>query len=143
MFIFLVLRKNSSKIETLGLFGDTASNFTRSAFARRRSFSLSYEKILQKSRFLGLCRNARSNFTRSTFVRRRSFSFPYEKILQKSRFWVFAVMLGQMSLGVPTVRCHSFSDRATKCITRFTFNTNFNLCHSSGWRANLYKTRIV
>ena len=29
-FIFLVLRKNPSKIETLGLFGDTASNFTRS-----------------------------------------------------------------------------------------------------------------
>ena len=50
MFIFLVLRKNPSKIETLGLFGDTASNFTRSTFVRRRSFSLSYEKILQKSR---------------------------------------------------------------------------------------------
>ena len=134
---------------------------------RRRSFSLSYEKILQKSRFLGLCRNARSNFTRSTFVRRRSFSLSYEKILQKSRFWdfsvilrqislgvhshavvhfpcltkksfknrdfwVFAVTLGQMSLGVPTVRHRSFSDRATKCVTRFTFNTNFNLCHSSG-----------
>ena len=49
--IFLVLRKNPSKIETLGLFGDTASNFTRSTFARCHSFSLSYEKILQKSRF--------------------------------------------------------------------------------------------
>ena len=65
-FIFLVLRKNPSKIEILGLFGDTASNFTRSTVARCRSFSLSYEKILQKSRFLGLCRNARSNVTRST-----------------------------------------------------------------------------
>ena len=65
-FIFLVLRKNPSKIETLGLFGDTASNITRSTFVRRRSFSLSYEKILQKSRFLGLCRNVRSNFARST-----------------------------------------------------------------------------
>ena len=97
LFIFLVLRKNPSKIESLGLFGDTASNFTRSTFVRRRLFSLSYEKILQKSRFLGLCRNARSNITRSTFA-----------------------------------RCCSFSDRATKCVTRFTFNTIFNLCHSSG-----------
>ena len=50
-FIFLVLRKNPSKIETLGLFGYTATNITRSTFVRRRSFSLSYEKILQKSRF--------------------------------------------------------------------------------------------
>ena len=50
-FIFLVLRKNPSKIEILGLFRDTASNFIRSTFARRRLFSLSYEKILQKSRF--------------------------------------------------------------------------------------------
>ena len=50
-FIFLVLRKNPSKIEILGLFGDTATNFARSTFVRRRSFSLSYEKVLQKSRF--------------------------------------------------------------------------------------------
>ena len=50
-FIFLVLRKNPSKIEILGLFGDTATNITRSTFACCRSFSLSYEKILQKSRF--------------------------------------------------------------------------------------------
>ena len=49
-FIFLVLRKNPSKIEILGLFGDTASNISRSTFVRCRSFSLSYEKILQKSR---------------------------------------------------------------------------------------------
>ncbi len=49
-FIFLVLRKNPAKIEILRLFGDTASNFARSTFVRRRSFSLSYEKILQKSR---------------------------------------------------------------------------------------------
>ena len=76
---------------------------------RRRSFSLSYEKILQKSRFLGLCRNARSNVTRSTFVRRRSFSLSYEKILQKSRFWDFSAILRQISLGVPTVRRRSFS----------------------------------
>ncbi len=144
---------------------------------RHRLFSLSYEKILQKSRFLGLCRNARSNFTRSTFVRRRLFSLSYEKILQKSRLWVFSEILRQISLGVHSYAvvhfpcltknpskiellglfgdtasnftrstfacCRSFSDRATKCVTRFTFNTNFNLCHSSGWRANLYKTRIV
>ena len=61
-FIFLVLRKNPSKIEILGLFIDTASNFARSTFVRHRSFS----------------------------------------------------------------------DRATKCVTRFTFNTNFNLCHLRG-----------
>jgi hypothetical protein len=166
-FIFLVLRKNPSKIETLDLCRNARSNVTRSTFARRRSFSLSYEKILQKSRFwvfsvilqqmslgvhsyavvhfpcltkksfknrdfLGLCRNARSNFARSTFARCCSFSLPYEKILQKSRLWVFSEILRQISLGVPTVRRRSFSDRATKCVTRFTFNTNFNLCHSSG-----------
>ena len=50
-FIFLVLRKNPSKIEILGLCRNARSNFTRSTFVRRRSFSLSYEKILQKSRF--------------------------------------------------------------------------------------------
>ena len=48
---FPCLTKKSSKNRDLGLFGDTATNITRSAFARRRSFSLSYEKILQKSRF--------------------------------------------------------------------------------------------
>ena len=87
-FIFLVLRKNSSKIEILGLFGDTASNITRSTFVRRRSFSLSYEKNPSKIETLGLFGDTASNVTRSTFVRRRS-----------------------------------FSDRAIKCVTRFTFNT--------------------
>ena len=80
---------------------------------RRRSFSLSYEKILQKSRFLGLCRNARSNVTRSTFVRRRSFSLSYEKILQKSRLWVFSVILRQISLGV-----HSYAVVHFPCLTK-------------------------
>ena len=80
---------------------------------RRRSFSLSYEKILQKSRFLGLCRNARSNVTRSTFVRRRSFSLSYEKTLQKSRLWVFSVILRQISLGV-----HSYAVVHFPCLTK-------------------------
>ena len=83
---------------------------------RRRLFSLSYEKILQKSRFLGLCRNARPNFARSTFVRRRSFSLSYEKILQKSRLWVFSVILRQISLGV-----HSHAVIHFPCLTKKSF----------------------
>ena len=50
-FIFLVLRKSPSKIEILGLCRNARLNVTRSTFVRRRSFSLSYEKILQKLRF--------------------------------------------------------------------------------------------
>ena len=80
---------------------------------RHRLFSLSYEKILQKSRFLGLCRNARSNVTRSTFVRRRSFSLSYEKILQKSNFWDFSVIQRQISLGV-----HSYAVVHFPCLTK-------------------------
>ena len=83
---------------------------------RHRLFSLSYEKILQKSRFLGLCRNARSNFTRSTFVHRRLFSLSYEKILQKSRFWVFSVIQRQISLGV-----HSYAVVHFPCLTKKSF----------------------
>ena len=83
---------------------------------RHRLFSLSYEKILQKSRFLGLCRNARSNVTRSTFVRCRSFSLSYEKILQKSRLWVFSVILRQISLGV-----HSYAVVYFPCLTKKSF----------------------
>ena len=88
---------------------------------RRRSFSLSYEKILQKSRFLGLCRNARSNVTRSTFARCCSFSLSYEKILQKSRLWVFSVILRQISLGVPTVRHRLFSLSYEKILQKSRF----------------------
>ena len=99
-FIFLVLRKNPSKIEILGLFGDAASNFTRSTFVRRRSFSLSYEKILQKSRFWDFSAILRQISLGVPTVRRRSFSLSYEKILQKSRLWVFSVILRQISLGV-------------------------------------------
>ena len=106
--VFLVLRKNPSKIETLGLFGDTASNFARSTDSTPSLIFLVLRKNPSKIEILGLFRDTASNFTRSTFARHRS-----------------------------------FSDRATKYLTRFTFNTNFNLCHSSGWRANLYKTRIV
>ena len=99
-FIFLVLRKNPSKIEILGLFGDTATNFTRSTFVRRRLFSLSYEKILQKSRLWVFSVILRQISLGVPTVRHRLFSLSYEKILQKSRFWAFAVMLGQISLGV-------------------------------------------
>ena len=103
---------------------------------RRRLFSLSYEKILQKSRFLGLCRNARSNFTRSTFARCHSFSLSYEKILQKSRFWVFSEILRQISLGVPTVRRRSFSLSYEKILQKSRFlglsrNTASNFARST------------
>ena len=99
-FIFFVLRKNPSKIETLGLFGDTASNFARSTFVRRRSFSLSYEKILQKSRLWVFPVILRQISLGVPTVRRRLFSLSYEKILQKLRFWDFSVILRQISLGV-------------------------------------------
>ena len=131
-FIFLVLRKNPSKIETLGLCRNARSNFARSADSTPSFIFLVLRKNPSKIEILGLFGDTASNFTRSTFVRCCSFSLSYEKILQKSRLWVFSVILRQISLGVPTVRRHSFSDRATKCVTRFTFNTNFKLCHSSG-----------
>ena len=95
--IFLVLRKNPSKIEILGLFGDTASNFARSTDSTPSFIFLALRKNPSKIETLGLFGDAATNITRSTFA-----------------------------------RCRSFSDRATKCVTRFTFNTNFNLCHSSG-----------
>ena len=131
-FIFLVLRKNPSKIESLGLFGDTATNFARSTFRTPSLIFLVLRKNSSKIEILGLFGDTATNVTRSTFVRCRSFSLSCEKILQKSRVWDFSVILRQISLGVPTVRRHSFSDRATKCVTRFTFKTNFKLCHSSG-----------
>ena len=114
--IFLVLRKNSSKIEILGLFVDTASNITRSADSTLSFIFLVLRKNPSKIESLGLCRNARLNITRNTFVRRRLFSLSYEKILQKSRFWVFAVMLGQMSLGV-----HSHTVVHFPCLTKKSF----------------------
>ena len=176
-FIFLVLRKNPSKIEILGLFGDAASNFTRSTFVRRRSFSLSYEKILQKSRFwvfsemlrqisLGVHSYAVVHFpclTKKSFKNRDFGSFrrccvKFHSEYIRTLLFIFLVLRKNPSkietLGLfrdtasnfarsTFVRRRLFSDRATKCVTHFTFNTNFNLCHSSGWRANLYKTRIV
>ena len=114
--IFLVLRKNSSKIEILGLFVDTASNITRSADSTLSFIFLVLRKNPSKIESLGLCRNARLNITRNTFVRRRLFSLSYEKILQKSRVWVFAVMLGQMSLGV-----HSHTVVHFPCLTKKSF----------------------
>ena len=70
----------------MGLFRNTASNFTRSTFVRRRSFSLSYEKILQKSRFWVFSLIQRQISLGVPTVRHRLFSLSYEKILQKSRF---------------------------------------------------------
>ena len=82
---FPCLTKKSSKNRDLGLFGDTASNITRSTFARCCSFSLSYEKILQKSRFWVFSEMLRQISLGVPTVRRCSFSLSYEKILQKSR----------------------------------------------------------
>ena len=149
---FPCLTKKSFKNRDFWVFAVTLGQMSLGVpTVRCRLFSLSYEKILQKSRFLGLCRNARSNVTRSTdstlsfiflvlrknpskieslglcrnarlnitrntFVRRRLFSLSYEKILQKSRFWVFAVMLGQMSLGV-----HSHTVVHFPCLTKKSF----------------------
>ena len=99
-FIFLVLRKNPSKIETLGLFGDAATNITRSTFARCRSFSLSYEKILQKSRFGSFrryCVKFHSEYRQYAVV---YFPCLTKKSFKNRDFWVFAVTLGQISLGV-------------------------------------------
>ncbi len=93
----LSYEKILQKSRFLGLFGDTASNITRSADSTPSFIFLVLRKNPSKIEILGLCRNARSNVTRSTFA-----------------------------------CCRLFSDRATKCVTRFTFNTNFNLCHSSG-----------
>ena len=76
---------------------------------RHRLFSLSYEKILQKSRFLGLCRNARSNVTRSTFARRRSFSLPYEKNPSKIEILGLFVDTATNITRSTFARCCSFS----------------------------------
>ena len=115
-FIFLVLRKNPSKIEILGIFGDTAINFTRSTDSTPSFIFLVLRKNPSKIETLGLFGNTASNFTRSTFVRRRSFSLSYEKILQKSRFWDFSVILRQMSLGV-----HSYAVVHFPCLTKKSF----------------------
>ena len=88
---------------------------------RRRLFSLSYEKILQKSRFLGLCRNARPNFARSTFVRCRSFSLSYEKILQKSRFLGLFGDTASNFTRSTFARCHSFSLSYEKILQKSRF----------------------
>ena len=85
------------------------SNVTRSTFARCCLFSLSYEKILQKSRLWVF-----SEILRQISLGVHSYAvvhFPCltKKSFKNRDFWVFAVTLGQMSLGVPTVRCRSFS----------------------------------
>ena len=96
----LSYEKILQKSRFLGLFGDTVSNFARSTDSTPSFIFLVLRKNPSKIETLGLSRNTASNFARSTFVRRCSFSLSYEKILQKSRFWVFAVTLGQISLGV-------------------------------------------
>ena len=99
-FIFLVLRKSPSKIEILGLCRNARLNVTRSTFARCHSFSLSYEKILQKSRFwafavtlgqmsLGVHSHAVVHFPCLT-----------KKFFKNRDFWVFSEILRQISLGV-------------------------------------------
>ncbi len=85
-FIFLVLRKSPSKIEILGLCRNARLNVTRSTFVRRRSFSLSYEKVLQKSRFWGLFGDTATNITRSTFARCRLFSDRATKCVTRFTF---------------------------------------------------------
>ena len=120
-FIFLVLRKNPSKIEILGLFGDTASNFTRSIFVRRRLFSLSYEKILQKSRlwvFYVIQRQISIGVHSYAVVH---FPCLTKKFFKNRDFWVFLLTLRQISLGVPTVRCRSFSLSYEKILQKSSF----------------------
>ena len=65
-FIFLVLRKNPSKIEILGLFGDTASNFTRSTDSMPSLIFLVLRKKPSKIETLGLFGDTASNFAWST-----------------------------------------------------------------------------
>ncbi len=130
-FIFLVLRKNSSKIEILGLFVDTASNFTRNIFVRRRLFSLSYEKILQKSRLWVFY-----VIQRQISIGVHSYAVVHFPCLTKKSFknrdlGLFGNTASNFARST-FARRRSFSDGATKCVTCFTFNTNFNLCHSSG-----------
>ena len=120
-FIFLVLRKNSSKIEILRLFVDTATNITRSTFVRHRLFSLSYEKSLQKSRLWVF-----SVIQRQISLGVHSYAvvhFPCltKKSFKNRDFRVFAVTLGQISLGVPTVRRCSFSLSYEKILQKSSF----------------------
>ena len=113
---FPCLTKKSFKNRDFGSFRRYCDKY-HSEYIRMLSFIfLVLRKSPSKIEILGLCRNARSNVTRSTFVRRRSFSLSYEKVLQKSRFWVFAVTLGQMSLGV-----HSYAVVHFPCLTKKSF----------------------
>ena len=130
---FPCLTKKSFKNRDFWVFAVTLGQISLGVpTVRRRSFSLPYEKILQKSRFLGLCRNARSNFARSADST-PSFIF---LALRKNPSKIETLGLcrnarSNVTRSTFARRC-SFSDRATKCLTRFTFNTNFNLYHSSG-----------
>ena len=140
---FPCLTKKFFKNRDFGSFRRYCVKFHSECIRTPSFIFLSYEKNLQKSRFLGLCRNARLNITRSTDST-PSFIF---LVLRKNPSKIEILGLcrnARLNITRNTfVHRRSFSDRATKCVTHFTFNTNFNLCHSSGWRANLYKTRIV
>ena len=109
----LSYEKILQKSRFLGLFGDTASNFTRSTDSTPSLIFLVLRKNPSKIETLGLFGDTASNFTRSTFARCHSFSLSYEKILQKSRFWVFSEILRQISLGV-----HSYAVVHFPCLTK-------------------------
>ena len=130
---FPCLTKKSFKNRDFWVFAVTLGQISLGVpTVRRRSFSLSYEKILQKSRLWVFSVILRQISLGVPTVRHRLFSLSYEKILQKSRFLGLCRNVRLNITRNTFVRCRSFSDRATKCVTRFTFNTNFNLCHSSG-----------
>ena len=131
-FIFLVLRKNPPKIEILGLFGDTASNFARSTDSTLLFIFLVLRKNPAKIEILGLFGNTASNFARSTDSTPSLIFLVLRKNSSKIEILGLFVDTASNITRSAFVRRRLFSDRATKCVTRFTFNTNFNLCHSSG-----------
>ena len=100
-------------------------------------------KKSSKNRDLGLFGDTASNFARSTDSTPSLIFLVLRK--NPSKIEILGLFRDTASNFTRSTfaRHRSFSDRATKYLTRFTFNTNSNLCHSSGWRANLYKTRIV
>ena len=113
---FPCLTKNPSKIEILGLCRNARLNITRNTFVRRRSFSLSYEKILQKSKlwdFSVILRQISLGIHSYTVVH---FPCLTKKSFKNRDFWVFAVTLGQISLGV-----HSHAVVHFPCLTKKSF----------------------
>ena len=134
LFIFLVLRKNPSKIENrdFWVFAVTLGQMSLGVpTVRRRSFSLSYEKILQKSRlwvFSVILRQISLGVHSYAAVHFPCLTKKSSKNRDLGLFGDTATNITRSTFAC----CRLFSDRTTKCVTRFTFNTNFNLCHSSG-----------